>query len=80
MNTQNINTSILAAEICDGIHDAIGKSKLNFCIRQTPYSSYITVRKRFQRQFLDETGHLNCEIKLNENAEILNLEKIKSSV
>ena len=71
MNTQNIDTCISGkvTEIWDEIHDCIKKSKLHFCIRQTPFSSYITVRRQFQKQFLNESRNvLNSEIKPNEKS------------
>ena len=54
MSLQKINKVIQAAEICEKIHDCVKTSNLDFVIQQTPYSSYITIRKKFQKNAINE--------------------------
>ena len=44
-----IRNQITAVESCEMVLQALKSSKLNFSLQETPYSAYITVRKRFQR-------------------------------
>ena len=41
-------------ELVNGIHDQIKSSYLDFSIQETPYSSYITIRKKIQRNASDD--------------------------
>ena len=41
-------------EICSEILQCVKTSKLDFSIQQTPYSSYITIRHKLQKQFTNE--------------------------
>ena len=34
-------------QVCQEIHNLVEESGLHFCINQTPFSSYITLRKKF---------------------------------
>ena len=39
----------MASEACDVLMSAIKNSQLDFFIQETPYSSYITIRKKFNK-------------------------------
>ena len=41
----------MAAEACDALMSFIKMSKLDFFIQETPYSSFITIRKKFRKGF-----------------------------
>ena len=41
----------MASEACDVLMSAIKNSQLDFYIQETPYSSYITIRKKFSKLF-----------------------------
>ena len=47
-------------EFCDSIHQNIHSSNLNYVIHQTPYSSYITLRKSFNRNLYRENLDSNA--------------------
>ena len=49
MNFQKCDVSAKISEICDKIHNVIKSSKLDFAIQQTPYSSYVTIRRKVQK-------------------------------
>ena len=71
-----------ANSVCTRIHDFIQASGLHFIINQTPWSSYITIRKKFvspgaevSNPYNDETKSLNDEIiSLKKKVENLELE------
>ena len=67
MSLQNNNNLAEASEICEKIHHFVRMSKLDFMINQTPYSSYITVRRKFQKNALDENISLNVDTKNTED-------------
>ena len=51
---QNYEVSAKVLEICENIHSVIKNSKLDFTIHQTPYSSYITIRRKAQKNVTSE--------------------------
>ena len=51
--------------VCDRIHSIVQMSGLHFIINQTPWSSYITIRRKFV-----SPGAYNAKIKSNETAMI----------
>ena len=54
MSFQNYEESEKVSEICDNIHAVIKNSKLDFTIQQTPYSSYVTIRRKIQKNVTSE--------------------------
>ena len=54
MNFQYYEVSAKVSEICDNIHSVIKNLKLDFTIQQTPYSSYITIRRKVQKNVTSE--------------------------
>ena len=74
----------------NSVPDAIRQSNLNFVLQETPYSSYITIRKRFSKS-RNNLGNINqsvisCEGKALIDAQIAHneinkqLESIKKVV
>ena len=41
----------MASKACDAVMSAIKTSQLDFVIQETPYSSFVTIRKKFQKGF-----------------------------
>ena len=65
----------LASLICNHIHDVIQSSGLYFVINQTPFSSYITIRKKIIGQIsvnLSEVDKLEVEVDIAELKELQN--------
>ena len=81
MNSNKFDMMNKAAKVCDEIQDSIKKSNLDFSIHDTPYSSYIIVRKKFQKKCFGESGNLliKTENKQAESVTTTDLqEKIKN--
>ena len=77
--------------ICTRIHDVVQASGLNYIINQTPWSSYITIRKKFISSATSTSDHViqdDAEVLLGKNKqlgkkitnlelEMVNLEEVK---
>ena len=47
--------NVMANQVCEQILNYVKASNLNYLINETPYSSVITVRKRFTKDFKDSS-------------------------
>ena len=54
MSFVSSKVSSSANKICDNIHEYVKNSNLDFYIQETPYSSYITIRKKFVSKGVSE--------------------------
>ena len=69
MLSQNVVPSINPKNLIDRIHDKVKSLCLDFSIQETPYSSYITIRKKFQKNLSNEDIKVTIkkEITIDEN-------------
>ena len=74
--------------VCTRIHDVVQASGLHYIINQTPWSSYITIRKKFISSAAFTSDHVNTEFSLDKTKllgkkitdlefEVANLEEVK---
>ena len=77
--------------VCTRIHDVVQASGLNYIINQTPWSSYITIRKKFISSATSTSDHViqdDAEVLVGKNKqlgkkitnlelEVVNLEEVK---
>ena len=55
-----------AHQVCENILKTIKSSKLNYVVNETPYSSYITIRKAFTKEHKGLSNvTLVCEDEVN---------------
>ena len=47
--------NVRANQVCERILKFIKESNLNYLINETPYSSFVTIRKRFTKGFTDSS-------------------------
>ena len=68
----------MASKVCDALMFAIKTSQLDFVIQETPYSSFVTIRKKFKKSFSssDEVTEVDNRVD-NETLRELNLENCK---
>ena len=50
-------------EACESILSELRNSGLNFVLQETPYSAYITIRKKFRRGFQDSLDQTDIHVK-----------------
>ena len=77
-STINIQNPDVSPKVYDEIHNVIRMSKLDFRIQQSPYRSYITIRRKVQKNITNEALYAT---KVNKE-EMVNLnltDKVKSS-
>ena len=58
----------MAGEACDAVMSFIKMSQLDFLIQETPYSSFITLRKKFRKEFTNRAG---AEVTKKNTADII---------
>jgi hypothetical protein len=63
----------MATEVCMEIFEEIRASSLNFVISETPYSAYISIRKRFVKNFVPKSksslsSQSECQLQVENEA------------
>ena len=67
----------MASNVCDSLMLAIKASQLDFVIQETPYSSFVTIRKKFKKGFNPSNEVTEVDTVYNHTLKELKLENCK---
>ena len=67
----------MASKACDAVMLAIKTSQLDFVIQETPYSSFVTIRKKFQKGF--NPKEKEAQLELTKEDSIMLQEKLEKA-
>ena len=67
----------MASKACDAVMLAVKTSQLAFVIQETPYSSFVTIRKKFQKGF--NPKEKEAQLELTKEDSIMLQEKLEKA-